>query len=345
MKRYFHNLITGERRVAFGPILRPFLLFASLLFFLAAKVRFFLYKSGVFCCKKLPVPVISVGNITWGGTGKTPLVEAILLWLNAARLSPVLLTRGYGNDEDKMVSSRFPNVFVLSGKRRLRNALNYLKTAHAGVFILDDGFQHLGISRDIDIVTVSAVSPFGNSRLIPAGSLREPISALKRADIIVLTKADLVTDKQLSRISRFVRAASNGALIFYARHVPVSLKISGIREKGLEYIKGKQVICVSALADNRSFVKTVENLGATCVDSFSYIDHHLYTGCDVDRILQASKRRGVDIVLTTEKDWVKLAPLTAKPGIGGIEFTVLRVELKITEEEVFYGRLSALFHS
>jgi tetraacyldisaccharide 4'-kinase len=291
------------------------------------------------------VPVISVGNIAWGGTGKTPLAEAILRWLDVRGIGPVLLTRGYGNDEDRVMSSRFPSARILSGKHRLRNALSYMKAVHAGAFVLDDGFQHLKIARDIDIVTLNAVSPFGNGMLMPAGSLREPLSALKRADIIVLTKSDLVTGDELSDIRRRVRGISNNALLFHARHVPVSLKISGKEEVGLEYIKGKRAICVSALADNLSFVKTVEGLGAVCVNSLPYIDHHLYDIGDIERILRVSRECGVSIVLTTEKDWVKLDALTACSDMGRIRFLVLRVDLKLYEEETFYGRLSALFNS
>ena len=342
MKGYFYNLITGERRVLLGPILRPFLLLASLLFLACVRLRFFLYKARFMRSRGLPAPVISVGNITWGGTGKTPLVEAILSWLYDKGFTAVLLTRGYGKDEDRVIASNMGHTRVISGERRLLNAINYCKENKADIFVLDDGFQHFKIKRDIDIVTVNAQSPFGNNMLLPAGFLREPLNAIKRADIVVITKSDLVPRQRLAEIISCVKDVSKDILICRARHKPEFLLTDSGQNKPLEYIKNKRVTSVSALADNYSFAKTIENLGAEIVSSLFYIDHHRYTAGDVKKIIKSLNDFHVNIVVTTEKDWVKLAPMVKGPIAGGIDFLVLRVKLEVEEDEIFYRRLSAV---
>jgi tetraacyldisaccharide 4'-kinase len=342
MKEYFYNLITGRRRVFIGPILRPFLLLASFLFYICVETRVVLYRTGILKQGKLPVPVISIGNITWGGTGKTPLAETILRWLSSKSINPVLLIRGYGKDEDRMILSNIGHIKVLSGKRRLLNALDYLREHKADIFVLDDGFQHLKIKRDIDIVTLDAQSPFGNNKIIPAGWLREPVSALKRADIVVITKSDLVEKQQISDIVSLVKDISNNVMIVKAVHRPKFFHTGIGQKRHLEYLKGKKVISVSALADNSSFIKTIENLGADVVFSPFYMDHHAYTKSDVKMIVKVLGEFHANTVVTTEKDWVKLMPLTSDAVNKGTEFLILKIELEIDEYEIFYRRLSAI---
>lgn len=342
MREYFYNLITGERRVLLGPILRPFLLLASYLFFALVKTRVFLYRYGILRSHKLPLPVISIGNITWGGTGKTPLVESVLKWLHDKGLQAVLLTRGYGEDENLVLSSSMPYVQVLSGKNRLSNALSYLKRNKADVFVLDDGFQHLKIKRDIDIATLNAQVPFGNKRLIPAGCLREPLNSLRRANMVVITKSDLTGERELLQTISCVKNISEDIIICRSVHKPESFYSSDNREKPLEYIKGEPVICVSALADNQSFVKTIKKIGAEIAHSLYYVDHHRYTESDVKRIMEISETCQSKIVVTTEKDWVKLQLLTKSAINRGIEFLVLKIKLEVKENEIFYRRLSRI---
>jgi tetraacyldisaccharide 4'-kinase len=339
MREYFHNLITGERRTLSGPILRPFLLLASYLFFVCVKTRIFLYRFGILRAYRLPLPVISIGNITWGGTGKTPLVEYVLRWLHHKGLRPVLLTRGYGNDEDRVISSNMKYVQVLSGKNRLSNALDYLKQNKADVFVLDDGFQHLRIKRDIDIVTLNAQSPFGNGRLLPAGCLREPLGALRRADIAMITKSDLVEEKDLVKTISRVKNVSADIVVCRAVHRPKFFYSEDNQQKPLECVKGKKVICVSALADNRSFIETIKKTGAEIISSRYYMDHHRYTEKDVEDIKEMLQRCNASAVVTTEKDWIKLQALTRSTAGRGIEFLVLKIELEVEEDEVFYRRL------
>jgi tetraacyldisaccharide 4'-kinase len=345
MRMYFYNIITGEKPVPLKAVLRPVLVLLSVLFLVIIELRTFMYKIGLFESMQLPRPVISIGNITWGGTGKTPLVEAILIYLQSRDLRPALLTRGYGEDENRVIASAFLNVSVISGKHRALNAINFLKKDKADIFVIDDGFQHLRLKRDLDIVTINAMSAFGNNLLIPAGILREPLKALRRADIIVITKSDLVPEARLLQLSARIKDMAPGADIFQARHVPrYFLTTQGV-VKGLDYIKGRKVVCVSALGDNVSFVKTVKGLGANISGNIAYIDHHQYSENDLIDMKTTLQKFQSDIIITTEKDWVKLKNLKTEGLCKGIEFLILKIKLEVQQDEVFCGRLSAVLPS
>jgi tetraacyldisaccharide 4'-kinase len=320
----------------------PFLLFLSALFFAVVKIRLFIYKSGLLRPGKLPKPVISVGNITWGGTGKTPLAEAILKHIQRKGFKAALLTRGYGKDEDRMLSSNIPGIKVISGKNRLSNALNYIRGNSVDVFVLDDGFQHLQIKRDLDIVTINARCPFGNKYVIPAGILREPLKSLKRADIAVITKSNLAAENDIIEIKSIIKNISPSISIFQAEHVPESFYTAYGDSKPLGYIKNRHVVSVSALADNDSFIKTLESLGAKVRRNFSYIDHYRYSKRDLIKIKQALRAFGIKIAVSTEKDWMKLKHWTKILLDKETEILILKIRLEVKEDEVFYRRLSAV---
>jgi tetraacyldisaccharide 4'-kinase len=345
MKTYFYNIITGKKNTGFGIILKPVLLLLSFLFFLGVKARFFIYKFGLLRSVGLSAPVISIGNLTWGGTGKTPLVEAILIYLSSKGLKAALLTRGYGQDEDRLIASKLPNIAVIKGKKRVFNAINFQKKHKPDVFVLDDGFQHFKIKRDIDIVTINATQPFGNGLLVPAGILREPPLALGRAHIAVITKTDLVTEQSLGTLRNRIKSISSAIDVFYSRHTPKFFYTANGEKKPLEYIKHKKIICVSGLADNDSFIKTIQRLDGIVCRNLPYIDHHSYAEYDLIQLKNILQDLNINIVVTTEKDWVKLENIKLSILGKGIEFLILRIELEVEKDESFFSRLSALLLS
>jgi tetraacyldisaccharide 4'-kinase len=342
MKTYFYNIITGKKNTELGIILKPALFFLSFLFSLGIKARFFIYKFKLSRPVDLSVPVISVGNLTWGGTGKTPLVELILIYLSSKGIKPALLTRGYGHDEDRLIASKLPNITVIKGKKRASNAINFQETQNADIFVLDDGFQHFKIKRDIDIVTINATQPFGNGLLVPAGILREPPEALRRAHIAVITKTDLVTEQSLAALKNKVRGISPVIDIYCSQHTPKFFYTADGEKKPLEYIKGKNIVCVSGLADNDSFIKTIQRLDGIVGRNLSYIDHHRYVEYDLIELKNILQDLNISIVATTEKDWVKLENIRLSMLGKGIEFLILRIELEVEKDESFFSRLSAL---
>ncbi len=349
MRRYFYNIITGKSEVVLSFLLRPLLALFSFLFLIAVKTRYFLYKTGIFRSVKLKKPVISVGNITWGGTGKTPLTEAILNRFLEDGKRPALLTRGYGKDEDKVISQNLSGVDVLSGKNRRINALKAQENLILDVFLMDDGFQHLSIKRDVDIVTINATDPIGNGFLIPAGILREPLDSLRRADMLVITKSDLVDKERLSGIKSLIRGMASDIDIFEAIHEPlcfytVSATQNNVseRKQALDCLNGRRVCAISGLADNDSFFITLNRLNVPVVSRLSYMDHHKYIGTDIDRIAEVVKENNIDTVVTTEKDWIKLKNMLKLPSLKEVDLLVLKIELRVKESEVFYRRLSTL---
>ena len=341
MRKYFYNIITQKKREPFDIIIRPLLILMSLLYLSAIKARSLLYINGIFKSSRLSFPVISIGNITWGGTGKTPLAEAISSHLCSEGKKVTLLTRGYGSDEDRSMAKNLKGVKIITGSNRLSNALFQQQKGATDLFILDDGFQHFKIRRNVDIVTVNATEPFGNNHLIPAGILREPLSSFSRADMIVLTKCDLVSEARLAEIKAYIKKINYPADIFESVHEPELLYTRDGNTHPLEYLKGKTVSAVSGLGDNSSFITTLKNLGADVAAENSYMDHHQYTDDDLIAIHDTAKEKRIKTVVTTEKDWVKLK-LALGASFAQIEFLVLKIRLRIKNEQDFYKRLHTL---
>lgn len=230
MKRFIYLVATDQIKGGAVLAVKPMLWVLSRIYLALIVLRKIFYKIGIFRCHRLSVPVISVGNLTMGGVGKTPLVEFIAQTLKKKEIRPVILMRGYmqgdtsgrsqNSDEATMLRSILADIPVLIGADRVKNAKEFIKKNKADVFLLDDGFQHWRLSRDIDIVAIDTTDPWGNGDVLPRGILREPRTALGRADIFVLTKTDLAA-KQLETLKTELRAIHPKALIVETVHKPV----------------------------------------------------------------------------------------------------------------------------
>jgi tetraacyldisaccharide 4'-kinase len=341
LRRYFYNIITARPPQGPVSIMIKFILTTFSLFYLfIISIRFILYKVGIFKSHRLISPVISVGNLTWGGTGKTPLVERLCLYLKSQNKKVALLTRGYGRDEDRLLSQNLQGVAVLAGRDRAKNASDFSKAGPVDIFVLDDGFQHLAIKRDIDIVTINALDPFGRGLLIPAGILREPVSSMERAAIAVITRADLVCENELKRLKDKISDINPRIEIFESIHQPLSFLTPMGEEKGLASVERKRVCIVCGLGDNDSFKKTVAALEAECILDIFFMDHHRYTRPQIDHVIERCKAAHIDTIITTEKDWIKIKEFLTTAS--GIEFLILKIMLKINNEEVFFARIASL---
>src|SRR3989344_3685960 len=192
MRKYFYSLMTDRIHTPVAKAIQGVLWLFSILYGVVVRALVLIYKFRLAPSCRLGKPVISIGNITLGGVGKTPLVECVVRFLKDKGLEPVVLIRGYGadkqvgSDEAKLLEESLPGIPVLVGANRVKNARDFLTRNAADVFVLDDGFQHWRLRRDLDIVAINATNPFGNRHLLPRGILREPLSALRRADIFVL---------------------------------------------------------------------------------------------------------------------------------------------------------------
>jgi tetraacyldisaccharide 4'-kinase len=281
----------------------------------------------------LGVPVISVGNLTVGGTGKTPMVEWIVRWCLQNGRHPAILSRGYGarptptsqprNDEAILLRLNLPQVPHYANPDRVA-AGRLAVEAGADCLILDDGFQHLRVRRDLNLALIDALDPFGGGRVLPSGRLREPLSCLSAADAVVLTRTEAVGKIGLQNLRQRVRALFPEKPILDAVHRPVRLTMpDGSKAEELSWLDGKSVFLFCGLGNPQGFVHTVEKLGADIVVARFLPDHYPYGRRAVTRLAEDCLRVHADSAVTTEKDAVKIGP--SWPGM--IPLRVVRIEM------------------
>ncbi len=256
--------------------------------------------------------VISIGNLTTGGTGKTPWVIKLANDLRRQGHSPAILTRGYQgflqgsgqSDEVELMIEKCPGVPVGVGADRHFSAQTLKKNFSPDVYILDDGFQHWPLFRDVDIVCLDATDPWGGGFLIPCGRLREPLTALRRAHAILLTRCDLVPKSDLEQIENRIRLLAPRVEIFRTQFSSTLWSVDHHTKRDLLEIKGQRVVALSALGNPLGFERLLEKLGAVVFPK-RFRDHHRYSQNDRDSI-QAECAKVGGVIVTTEKDWVKL---------------------------------------
>lgn len=299
----------------------------------AMKARRVLYQTGRFRVHRLGAPVISVGNLTTGGTGKTPLVEWIANELAQKGRRVCILTRGYGRqksgtrvlvsngneilvdadragDEPLLLAERLKGrAAVICDADRFSAGHWAVENLKSDVFVLDDGFQHLGVARNLNLLTIDATNPWGNRRLLPAGILREPLAELGRADCIVITRAD--DPDQTGELQREISKLSSGCAVFRSRMVLRRLREVARRESSAatDEIQAASVAAFCAIGNPESFFSLVRRGGYDLRHTRAFRDHHRYAQADIDRVVRESITCGAQILLTTAKDEVKLRSL------------------------------------
>ena len=293
--------------------------------------------------RRVNARVISIGNITWGGTGKTPLVAKLTKELKDSGKNVAILTRGYGKDEVEELKRRLPDVPILVGRDRVKKAREAVDKYKAEYLILDDGFQHIRLHRDVDVVNINTTMPFGSGALVPLGILREPLEALKRANVFVLTKSD-IGQKNIHWIHQRLTALKSDAVIFEAVHRPVQfMDFKRNRFLPLSEVKGRKVATICGIADPFSFEKTVEKLGAEIPFAARFDDHYDYSEHDLLEFARRCKEMNIKDAVTTEKDFYRIEPVLKKKRHGDLQavnFLVLQIEFEVTDEEDFIRRCS-----
>jgi tetraacyldisaccharide 4'-kinase len=351
-KTAMKNFNTILRQIWYaGPIpllLNPFiplLSCLSVLYRFAAVSKNRLYDKKIFKQKRLPCPVISVGNLTVGGTGKTPTVIMLAKFLKEKGYRPAVLSRGYGGktrspvnivsdgvlilkesvdvgDEPVLIAKSAEGIPVLTGADRFLTGQAAIKKMNADILILDDAFQHRRIFRDIDIVLLNRERPFGNGFLLPRGPLREPRECLKRADLI-LWKDTCVNGHDPHDLKQDLGLS----LPVFSGYLKPKSFIRGIVEnpESLDFIRGKTVCAFSGIGSPEAFTETLSSLGGTLVRFLNYPDHYRYTSRDISDIREISSTTGADVIVTTEKDGIRLSEF---PDFLKDIF-LLRVEMEI----------------
>ncbi len=361
---YFLKLLSGGKRSTGDQFLLALLLIASRFYRMAGQFRNWLYDKRVIRNHALGCLVVSIGNISCGGTGKTPVVEVFAKTLNAKGRKVAILSRGYrskkhsmwykfrhmfgqqkleippkivsdGNellldsmyagDEPYMLASNLKGVAVLVDKDRVKSGLYAIKHYGTDVLILDDGFQYLMLKPHINIVLVDSTDPFGNGHVLPRGLLREPIKNIRRADYIFLSKSD--GSPKLRHLKAFLRRHNRRAEIIECCHQPKY--IEHVFDRGdtapLERLRGAKVAALSAIAVPASFERFLTSLGAELVLTRSFPDHHRYTRQEIQDFIRDAKEAGAELIMTTEKDAVRIP----KPEQADLPLYFLRVEINI----------------
>ena len=282
----------------------------SLLYGGVVGTRNALYTRGLLRTHAAPIPVVSIGNVTVGGTGKTPFSAYIVHELASAGHRPAVVMRGYGDDERHLHARLNPGVIVITGADRVAG-IRAAVSAGADVVVLDDGFQHRRASRDLDVVLVSAESWSSKLRLLPAGPLREPLSSLERADVVVVTRKSATSD-EAHAVMGAIQAAYPEVMVAIAALQPDALmQYAGGETIALEELRGSRILAVAGIGDPDSFFTQLRQLGAE-VTELRFRDHYDYTAADATRIAAAS--HGHKYAVTTEKDAVKLARVWPAEG-------------------------------
>ncbi len=293
----------------------------------AMNLRALFYRKGLFKSQTLLCTVISVGNLTVGGTGKTPLTIYVVDLLRGLGYNVAVLSRGYkgkmykaggivsdgqkiymdsiaAGDEPYLIADRLKDVPVLVGQNRFKMGKMAISRFSAQILVMDDGFQHMQLDRDIDLLLLDTASPFGNGHCIPRGPLREPVKGIRRASAIVLTRQ---AHKASPNQAGFVEEVNSGARIFRCMHVPERLFVAGTeRPLDLEALKGRRLFAFSGIGRNDSFRETVTQLGGSIDDFVEFFDHYRYSTDDLRSVWRKAVDLKVDNLVTTEKDYVRI---------------------------------------
>ena len=328
----------------------------SFLFAAIVAVRYFLYRTGLLRRYPLGVQVISIGNVTAGGTGKTPVTEIFARTLAAEGRKVAILSRGYrrkeapwwqrlftqvvdpplvvsdgrhvlldsatGGDEPYMLASNLPGVAVVVDRSRVKAGRYAVKRLGCDTIILDDGFQYQRLKHSIEVVLVDSTNPFGNGNMLPRGILREPARNLRRADIVFLTKCRGDVSAVKAEIRRYNRTAE----IVECNHTPKVLKDVWSREEfPLDWLRGKTVCTLSGIASPKGFENSLRRLGSKVVWCERYADHHRYDSTEVLYALNRTADMGADALVTTEKDAVRFPRLETTP----VRCLYLRIAIEI----------------
>ncbi|MFQ5714849.1 MAG: tetraacyldisaccharide 4'-kinase [Candidatus Scalinduaceae bacterium] len=349
-KEYYLSILSGRQRGFLATLIRSSLSAFTYPYLAVLNTRNTLYKYGIVKSKRLPVKVISIGNITTGGTGKTPLVEFSAKYLQKKGRKVAILSRGYGdqnhsltndnpktkefvNDEYLILRENLKDVPTLLGRDRVQNAKKAIKDHDVDCLILDDGFQHLRIKRDLDIVVIDSLNPFAEEILIPRGTLREPLKNLNRADLFVLSHCSLNDEDTLKSIYAKLHHINPDIPVCESIHKPVN--IDRIKDNSLlepEWLKGKKIYGLCAIGNPESFASTLRELGADVIRLRVFHDHHSYTQEELDGVITEAKALDTDAIVVTQKDVVKIR----NRNINDANILSLKVEMQITKGMEYY---------
>jgi len=333
---------------------------ASYAYAAGLKGRQALYRRQLLKTKKLPCRVVSIGNITVGGTGKTPLTVYVARLLQGLGYKPAVVSRGYkggaeksggivsdgqglrmtpeeAGDEPCLLAEKLKGIPVLVGRDRFMSGTAAIHAFGVDTVVLDDAFQHIRLERDVDLVLLDDRRPFGNRHLLPRGTLRESAEALLRCDAVILSRC---LEEKTATLET-VRKIAPGRPVFRSRHVPFIAGVIDSKETagrigppgaGPDELERLRIFAFSGLADNRNFRDSLAEMGCRLVGCSGFPDHHPYTDQDFDAILQSARQAGAEALATTEKDFTKISGRIRWP----LKLVVVGVQTSFGKEETAF---------
>lgn len=363
IKKKIEIIMAGEGRSSFSSV--EFLLFTVSIFYGGlVKFRSKAYDRGIIKSKKLPCKVISIGNITVGGTGKTPMTIYVAELVQKLGFVVAVISRGYkgelektggivsdgktvlmgpekAGDEPFMLAGRLKNIPVIVGKDRFEAGMRAVKNFNPDVIVLDDAFQHLKLKRDINLVLLDAKRPFGNSHLLPRGILREPLSSLSRSDAFILTRSDCASEIEAEKSLAELKGFMQGKPTFNTSHVPYVYIVENGKKVSFEsisrnsflhdfdFLKDRRVFAFSGIARNDDFRRTVEGFKCIVAGFLEFPDHHGYSESDFNKVLRLAKQANVEFLFTTEKDHARIDDMMTWP----IDLVVVGINIYFKSDE------------
>ncbi len=358
LQAYLFRVITTDEPGLINFLVRLILNLLEFIYLLLLKLTFRFTRRN-----KLPVPVISVGNITAGGTGKTPTVIWLVEMIQQKGFTPAILTRGYGGnlqdvgvcfkssiqkglspidigDEPFLLSKLLPETPIVVGRERYRNGLKALHVfPEIDLFILDDGFQHWNLFRELDIVMLDATKPFSNRHLLPRGFLREPLSSLKRAEIILLTRAKKIADNVLSDLKSDIIKVNPQVLVDVVEEktsylIPLGSDLKGQMLAAAEFLAGRKVAAITAIGNPRQFLGSLEQMGAEVGYFKAYKDHYRWEKEEIIELSKVLAENGFSELIITAKDGVKLEPYIDYFRKNALDCYVLSLDYQVGDPAI-----------
>jgi len=354
--RGIFDLLSGQTTGTFANILRFGLLALSHIYSITVQIRYGMYAWKILPTRKVDSPVISIGNIVTGGTGKSPMVELLGRRLLKEGHNVVSVSRGYKsisvfdkdnnvieiNDESMELEENLPELKQLWGAKRYSIIKEFVENSENNKvdgFIMDDGFQHIQLARDLDIVLIDSLIPLGFGHILPRGLLREPLGGLHRAQVIVLTRTDLVDQTALQALHEHISQLAPQAVLVHAVHEPYELDdiVSGNR-KPVSILENRKVVLVSGIANPTSFENTVKKLGAHVIYHSKLNDHHVYTSEELHDIALIPDKLRAACVVMSQKDTAKIKRMFSVQS--NLPIYGLKVRMKLTQgEDAFWEKI------
>ena len=331
----YRQIVSGQDPRFRIRVLQVLLRLAALIYECIVRVRNLLYTARILPAHKAGVPVISVGNLTTGGTGKTPLVIWLCNYLRAKGLHCSILTRGYKaspeqiTDEPALLAKACLDTDVIVNPNRIAGARKAVSVCQSQALVLDDGFQHRKLKRDLDIVAVDATCPFGYGRMLPAGLLREPKRSLARANAVIITRYDQIAEDQIARLEEEIRKIAPDIAIAKAAHKHTAAITFQNEKLPLEELRNKKIFAFCGIGNPNAFFRCLEQNHLLLVGTQIFDDHHAYTPNEMKHLFERACSCQAQMIVCTQKDWVKTALLS--PEKEDITFAYLAMELDFLE--------------